>query len=122
MTLDECIYNELKNILPLYPLDAKPSNTDDYGIYSTVTDDEEKTLSGYIGLITEEKEIDIMSKSYSQVKSIYKQLKDKIKTFQSNNIGVFVQDITFGEGSFELWEDQIGMYRKILNFSITYQI
>ncbi|MEN8079158.1 hypothetical protein ABFP60_19535 [Clostridioides difficile] len=111
---------ELEN--KIFPMNAPEGQKPPYLVYIT----RKKSLKDLDG-ITEEKEcyliLNILCRSYSQMKDITKNIEDIIVKFQLKTIGeenLYIQDIDITDIS-ENYEDQLKLHRGIVTFTVYYK-
>ncbi len=108
----------------VFPLTATEGTTAPYIIYKSSEGRNLKTLGGNLDLKEVSCELDILATSYSNMKSLAKQVIEKLKSFELRNIGTsgpYIQELTFDDDSPELYESEVFLYRKIISFNISFK-
>lgn len=123
--IDTYIVTQLESITAItgkiFPVDAPESQKMPYVTYALENSDEKKSHEGYRGLFIDTFAFDIISKRADEVKTITKAIRDKLKSIEKTNIGVYIQEVTIDSASPELKEYEIQAIRKILTVKISYQ-
>lgn len=125
MTFEESLANELEVILNnIYPLNAPEGTKAPYVIYTSSEGKNVKCLNGFLNNKEVSCELDLIHNTYSDMKTLAKQVITKVKTFENRVIGTngpFISELTFDDDSPELYEDQIKKYRKIISFKVNFK-
>lgn len=111
----------LKNrIYPLTAPDASKNNGVPYIIYVSSEGIYEKGLDGYYSSKEVQVEVNIISDSYGEMKSITKDVMALIISFEQRKIGTdgpFIQEVTYQQPR-ELYEAQPDLYRCLIDFEV----
>lgn len=124
MSFEQALVIELSMIPAIsgkvFPLSATEGETAPYAAYGSSEGLKDKTLGGYIANKTINVEVNVVAKSYSELKQIASLTLEKIISFQSRTIGIeglYVQDLTYSQ-PLEFYEDLPGLYRTLIPFQI----
>lgn len=97
----------------VYPLNAPEHTQLPFCVYVTSGTNEDDSLGGWIGSYETGMEINIIHKTYASMKALSAKVVDKLK--QMDSATVFIE-----ENQPEIFEREIGAYRKIINLRIAY--
>lgn len=125
MALEEILTTQLSAVTGLsgkvHPINANPKESAPYLVYLKTGGEEYGILNGYTGTNQTRFELNLFHSSYSNVKALAASVTTKLKTLQGNTFsGTLIQALWFDENSPELYEEQLKMFRKILNITIIY--
>ena len=122
MEFEKALRSELITISGLsakvFPVNAPEGTSAPYVTYESSDHAEDKTFTGYLTTGSLDCTIDVLGKTYSEMKSVSKLVKDKIKSVQGRDIGVFVQNVTLDTSMPEMYEPNVDMYRKTIGFTV----
>lgn len=125
MSFEVALRQELLSIISkIYPLTAPEGTLVPYLIYTSSEGTYDKDLNGFLDSKEVSCELDIIDSSYSGMKSISKQVVDKLKSFEQRTVGtngLYIQEFTFDDDSPELYENEVNMYRKIISFRVYFK-
>ena len=80
-----------------------------------------KSLEGFLNLKELSLEINILEKTFTSVKSLSKTVVNKLKSLMHQDIGgYYIQDVDFESDMPTLYEDEIGLYRTIINVNLSF--
>ncbi|KQL54511.1 hypothetical protein AN964_14065 [Heyndrickxia shackletonii] len=126
MDFEEALRAELVTIDGLsnkvFPLNATEGTKPPYIIYVSSEGIQDKTLDGYQSNKEAPCEINIVHNSYENLKSMTKQVLDKIVSFEGRVIGKdgpFIQELSYDK-PIELYENEISAYRSVINFTVNF--
>lgn len=125
-TFEESLRTELSAITGLtnkiYPLTAPPGTAAPYVAYESSGLNEDKVLEGFLESGTTDVTLHIVAVSFASMKSYAALVKTEIKSWLGNQMssGPVIRNITFGESSPELYEPEVNLYRKIIDFTVHY--
>lgn len=119
-TVESAIVAKLNTIALLtgkvYPLNAKEGVTFPYCVYVVTADEEADSLGGWIGNYDKEIEINVIAGSYSAMKSVSSSVVAVLKELNAATYGgVTFQAVYIDSNQPEIYETEIGGYRKIIN-------
>lgn len=119
-TVESAIVAKLNTIALLagkvYPLNAKEGVALPYCVYVVTADEEADSLGGWIGNYDKEIEINVIAGSYSAMKSISPSVVAALKELNAATYGgVTFQAVYIDSNQPEIYETEIGGYRKIIN-------
>lgn len=124
MDFEQCLYNELNtipNIGKVFPLNVIEGNKPPFTVYESSNGVQEKTLTGFVASTEIEGTLYIVQTSYSSVKSVSRDVINKLQSFQSRRIGgtdgVFVYDVTYQKPK-ELYDNQNLLYQVTIDFTV----
>lgn len=125
MEVEKAVRAKINTIAELtnkvFPLSAPEGTTAPYVVYVTTADTETDTLGGWIGSYDATVEINVIHSSYSGMKSMSKTVISALKTLNDSTYGgVDFQAVHIDSNQPELYEKEIDMYRKIINFTANY--
>lgn len=124
-SFEEALRTELAGITGLtnkvFPLTAPPGTTAPYVVYETSTI-EDKAMEGFLSTVTTSVTLDLVATSYATLKSLTALVKIEIKSWLQSTMsdGPYIQNITFGESSPELYEPEVNLYRRVMDFTVYY--
>lgn len=132
MTFEEALVLELEAITELngkvFPLNAQDAEGNPveapYLIYVSSEGQYDKCLNGFLDMKEVSCELNILHKTYRNMKLLSRQVVAKLKSFEGRIIGVdgpMIQELVFENDSPELYEEQPELYRKIINFRIYFK-
>ena len=125
-TFEESLRAELSAITGLtnkiYPLTAPPGTSAPYVAYESSGLMEDKVFEGFLESGTTDVTLHIVASSFASMKSYAALVKTEIKSWLGNQMssGPTIRNITFGESSPELYESEVNLYRKIIDFTVHY--
>lgn len=130
MNFEEALRDELSSITSLsnkvFPLNAPEGTKAPYVIYVSNDGVLDKSFEGYLKTRVVDCEINILHKSYGGLKSLAKDVLDKVKSFQSRNIGgiltkdgPFIQNITYSK-PVEIYESEVKLYRSVIDIKVKF--
>ena len=102
----------------IYPLTGPAGTLTPYCIYTLANFSELEVLHGWEELTESEYDIDIVDDTYSGIKSLAKKAVPFIRNLEGTN---GIQRVSIRGNSPEIFENEVGLYRKILTISITYR-
>lgn len=122
MTFEESLEFEINTITELnakvYPLNAPKGTKAPFFVYISSEGTYDKTLDGYLKTKWVPCELNVVHSKYNLMKALSKKVMDKVLTFQGRAIGTngpHIQELSFGDESPDLYENEIDMYRKVIN-------
>jgi len=125
LTFEEALVAELESVSGLsgkvFPLNAAEGTKPPYLIYISSDGLPDKTLTGYTESKTIPLEINIICRTYTDLKSLTPAVLAKIRSFQRRTIGMdgpYVQDVAYDE-PVELLEPQVMWYRSNFDLRIS---
>lgn len=123
MNLEQALFAELKTIsgVSVHSMNAPEGTPAPYMTYETSDLNEDKTLNGYLTTGTVDCTVDVLCATFPLMKTTSNLVKAKIKTFQSRVIGTlgpYIQNLTFSESNPEMYEPEVNLYRKSINFKM----
>lgn len=123
MNLEQALYAELKTIagITVWPMNAPEGTTAPYVTYETSDLNEDKTLDGYLPHGNTECTVDVFGATFPLMKSTSALVKSRLKSFEGRTIGTlgpYIQELTFSESNPEMYEPEINLYRKSINFKV----
>lgn len=123
MNLEESLYAELKSIvgITVWPMNAPEGTVAPYVTYETSDLSEDKALDGYLSHGNANCSVDVFGATFPLMKSTAALVKAKIKSFEGRVIGTqgpSIQELTFSESNPEMYEPEINLYRKSINFKV----
>jgi len=132
MTFEEALVLELEAITELngkvFPLNAQDAEGNPveapYLIYVSSEGQYDKCLNGFLDMKEVSCELNVLHKTYRNMKLLSRQVVAKLKSFEGRIIGVdgpMIQELVFENDSPELYEEQPELYRKIINFRIYFK-
>lgn len=77
----------------VFPIQAEQGTLTPYLTYSLGSVDREKELNGYNNLNAFSYQFDLISNTYSALKTLMKSLTDKLKTLEGQTVGRYIQEI-----------------------------
>jgi hypothetical protein len=127
MNFEEALVVELKTISELnsklYPLTTIPKKKAPYLIYETGDRQEIRTHDGYEDYGPQRCTLDILGRTYSEMKSVSALVEAKVKGFVHRKVGVtgpLIQNLEFEEYNPEIFEEQVKLFRKVIEFTVFY--
>jgi Ca2+-dependent lipid-binding protein len=124
LRFEEALAFELEAIPSLsnkvYPLVVAIDKSAPYIAYVSNEGQKLKTLSGYIDNKSISSEVNIVGKTYADLKQLTTATMDKLCSFENRNIGdgtVFIQEVYFGE-PVEAYESDADLYRSTIPFQV----
>ncbi|MFS1519682.1 DUF3168 domain-containing protein [Bacillus sp. SCS-151] len=123
MTFEEALQEELSTIMKVYPLNAKEGTKAPYIIYVSSEGLQDKSLQGYLDSKEVSFELNILHNGYGLLKSKTRLVLQKVLSFQGRaigNDGPFIENVSY-EKPVELWEDQVKLYRCIINCKVKFK-
>lgn len=132
MTFEGALVTELETITELngkvFPLNAQDAEGNPveapYLIYVSSEGQYDKCLNGFLDMKEVSCELNILHKTYRNMKLLSRQVMAKLKSFEGRIIGIdgpMIQELVFENDSPELYEEQPELYRKIINFRIYFK-
>lgn len=122
MEFEKALRSQLITITGLsnkvFPVNAPEGTPAPYVTYESMDHAEDKTFTGYLTTGSLDCTIDVLGKTYAEMKSVSKLVKDKIKSFQGRDIGIVIQNVTFDTTLPEFYEPNVDMYRKTIGFTV----
>lgn len=126
MRFEEALATELQQIPALangvFPLVVSEGKQAPYAAYVSNEGVKLKTLTGYIDSKSISAEINIVARSYPEMKQLTSLVSDKIISFQSrvigNGTGPYIQEVNFPEEPKEGYEVETDLYRSTIPFQI----
>jgi hypothetical protein len=123
--VEEILTAQLKTITGLtstvWALTAPEKPTAPFLIYKQQSGEEFEILNGFTGCNRSTYELNIMNTTYRTTKTLAALVIAKLKTMQGATYsGTLIQAVFFDENSPEIWEEEIKLYRKIINVTIIY--
>ncbi|MHC1696453.1 MAG: DUF3168 domain-containing protein [Eubacteriales bacterium] len=125
MAIEDVLKETLETVAGLsgqvYPLNAPEDNPAPYLTYLQSSGEEYDALDDWTGLYKGSYELNVLHRSYKEMKQLAALVIAKLKTLQGTTISeILVQSVSIDENSPELYETQIKLYRKIINITIQY--
>ncbi len=124
-SFEKALTTELDTITQLgnrvYPIAAPSKSPTPYVAYETSGRHELRALSGSLDAGELTCSLDIVGKSYSDMKATEALVRAKLKTFEGRVIGTggpLIQSLVFAEYNPEMWEQEVDLYRKVLEFTV----
>lgn len=132
MTFEEALVTEFETITELngkvFPLNAQDAEGNPveapYLIYVSSEGQYDKCLDGFLNMKEVSCELNILHKTYKNMKLLSRQVVAKLKSFEGRIIGVdgpMIQELVFENDSPELYEEQPELYRKVINFRVYFK-
>ncbi|CAH1230682.1 hypothetical protein PAECIP111891_06721 [Paenibacillus allorhizoplanae] len=126
MRFEEALATELQSIPALengvFPLVVSEGKQAPYAAYMSNEGMKLKTLAGFIDRKNISAEINIVAKSYPDIKQLTTLVMDKLISFQSRVIGdetgPLIQDVNFTEDPKEGFEFETELYRSTIPFQV----
>lgn len=97
----------------VYPLNAPENGKPPFCVYVSHGSTETDSLGGWIGSFDSEMEINVIHQSYKGMKNLSAAVVDELKKISDASM-------TISEESPEIYEHEIGAYRKIINIRMMY--
>lgn len=111
---------ELENrIYPLFAPEATKYNGVPYLIYGSSEGIRDKSLDGYMNSKEVRAELNVVTESYGELKSITKQVIDLLVSFEQRTIGTngpYIKELEY-QMPIEIYENQPNLYRCMIEFS-----
>jgi hypothetical protein len=127
MNFEEGLVVELLAITELnnrvYPLHAKPRIKPPYLIFEIGDRQEDRTHDGYEDYGQQRCTLDLLCKSYAELQTVAPLVEAKVKSIvhkQVGESGPFIQNLEFEEYNPEMYEEQVKLYRKVIEFIVFY--
>lgn len=124
MNFEESLVYELSSIGVLtgkiFPLSAVAGVQTPFLVYVSSEGEEDRSLNGFLGSKLITCEIHIITASYSDLKSITKQVLDKIKSFWGRSIGidgVFIKSIAY-DPPVETVDEELNLRRSAFDIRV----
>ncbi|MED4206593.1 DUF3168 domain-containing protein [Neobacillus mesonae] len=124
MDFEEALAEELYTIECLrdkvFPLNAKEGTKAPYVIFLSSIGLQDKSFEGYLDSKVIPCEINILHKSYRELKPLTKQVLNKILSFQDRKIGSegpVIKNVTYEE-PVELYEQQVNLFRSVFDIKV----
>lgn len=128
MTFEEALGKELEGIEGLsekvFPLNAKEGTKAPYLIYVSSEGLYNKDLEGYQDTKEVSCEVNTLNTRYDNMKALGKAVFNKLKSFEGREIGIdgpYIQEVIFDDNCPEVYEEQVKLYRKIINVRFYYK-
>ncbi|NCB52283.1 MAG: hypothetical protein EOM54_10430 [Clostridia bacterium] len=105
----------------IYPATSKEHKKAPFLVYLQTEGAERDSLGGWLGDQTDGYEFNVLASTYLSMKSIARKVIAAMKALQQTTTdGLYIQAIYIDQNAPELWEDQPGLYRKIINVKFSY--
>ena len=112
----------LTAILTTYTSRLPEKLSSDFMFFREVKLDEEKALQGFLGLMGQTFELEIYCREYSSLTTYFASVRAAIKALEQTTHTYFIQSVEIDPSSPDLWEGEIGFNRKIITFTVFYQV
>lgn len=121
--IESAIYQELNTVSEIkdkiYPHVAPEITTTPYLVYTKSNSEEEYTLNGVTDNQTVIFDFNLYCKTYSELKSISKKIRDKLLScFQRDVGGFFIQSVNLNMR--DLYDSAVNLHRAVFEFEIYY--
>lgn len=106
----------------VFPLLTKQTQDVPYVVYERLQTERERGLSGHVGLVTVYFQLDVVEKSYTNLKTVSANVIAKLKTLQGLTLGEYViQSLTI-DNEYEAVDDDNDQkwYRSTIELKISY--
>jgi hypothetical protein len=127
MNFEEGMVVELLTITKLNnrvcPLHATPRIKPPYMIYEIGDRQEDRTHDGYEDYGAQRCTLDLLCKSYTELQTVGALVETKVTSIvhkQVGGSGPFIQNLEFEDYNPEMYEEQVGLYRKVIEFTVFY--
>ena len=107
----------------VFPNVAPPNTVTDYAVYKSSEGQQEKSLNGYLQTKSVDTELNLITSTFANLKTLEKAVIAKLISFQSRAIGTggpFIQNISY-EKPIELYEPLPKLYRAIINIQVYFE-
>ncbi len=126
MTFEEALRAELSSVKGLknkvFPLNSKEGTKAPYIVYISSEGILDKTFNGFLNTKEVDCEINIIHKSYGEMKDLSRIVLEKIITFPGRYIGgygPYIQNLTY-EKPIELYENEVSLYRCVIDLKVKF--
>ena len=106
----------------VFPLLTKQTQDVPYVVYERLQTERERGLSGHVGLVTVYFQLDVVEKSYTNLKTVIANVIAKLKTLQGLTLGGYVIQSLKIDNEYEAVDDDNDQkwYRSTIELSISY--
>jgi hypothetical protein len=120
--MEDQIKTIISAILTTFPYQANKGQKMPYAILKSDKISECKTLSGFTGLYDQSFEVEIIDSTVKSATAYFNLIRTAIKAIERTTQTRFIQSVSIDENAPMLVEPEINGFRKILSFTISYQI
>lgn len=115
------LYALLEAILTTYTERVPKGTLSNYIFFSSNILEESKALDGYSGLMDQDFTIELFCRDYSSLKTYFASIRNMLKSIEQTTQTYFIQNVEINSSCPESWDEDIGMNRKILSVTLSYQ-